>query len=312
MSSTPQVRNVTIDQKNDGQRLDNFLLGQLKGVPRTMIYRIVRKGEVRINGGRAKPSSKLSLGDQVRIPPVRVSQPGKVSIPDGVLERLANAEIYRNNDVLVIDKPAGLAAHAGSGLPFGVIEAMRKLHGDDNLDLVHRLDRETSGCLVLARNRQALLRLQEVFRGDQIDKRYMLLVESPWTHGRTLVDAPLMKNALRGGERMVEVCEEGKTARTEFVDLDRYGKTVLLEARLFTGRTHQIRVHAAHLGNPVAGDEKYGDRAFNKRMAARGLDRLFLHSHRLTLPTMDGDSVMINAPLPDSLSAVLDQCRARR
>jgi 23S rRNA pseudouridine955/2504/2580 synthase len=311
MPVSPKVRLVQIAADHDGQRLDNFLMSQLKGVPRSMIYRIIRKGEVRVNGGRSKPTHKLALGDEVRVPPVRTGEKaGPARIPDSVMQRLAEAEIYRSDDLIVIDKPAGLAVHAGSGLSFGVIEAMRQLHGAPELELVHRLDRETSGCLVLARNRQALLSLQEVFAGNQIDKRYLALVPAPWPHGRVEVDAPLRKNVQRGGERMVEVDETGKAARTEFVDLERYGPATMVEARLFTGRTHQIRVHAAHIANPVAGDGKYGDKKFNARLAQLGLKRLFLHAHRLTLPTVDGDSVVINAPMPEALSEVLNACRA--
>lgn len=303
--STPKVRIVTVDAHHDGQRVDNFLASLLKGVPRSAIYRVVRRGEVRVNKGRVKPDHRLRQGDAVRVPPVRVAESGSATVPDGVCQRLAAAVLYEDADVLVLDKPSGLAVHGGSGLAFGIIEALRQLRPNAPfLELVHRLDRETSGCLLLAKSRPALLKLQEDLQSGAFTKRYLALVKGAWPQHAQSVAVPLRKNAVSGGERVVVVSDDGREARTDFKVVHAYGQTTLVEAALHTGRTHQIRVHAAHLGCPLAGDGKYGDAAFNKQLRTAGLKRLFLHASELGFPhPRTGAFTVVRSPLPDELAS---------
>ncbi|MDH5473867.1 MAG: RluA family pseudouridine synthase [Gammaproteobacteria bacterium] len=266
-----------------GQRLDNFLLNQLKGVPKSHIYRILRSGEVRVNKGRKKPNYRLEATDQIRIPPVRVSDKQEIGIPDAVLGKLEQTILFEDPHVLVINKPAGLAVHSGSGIQYGVIEILRKLRPEaDMLELVHRLDRDTSGCLVIAKSRPALMQLHEQFRSDEgMKKHYRAILAGRWAGGEKLIDAPLIKNTLKGGERMVTVDEAGKEARSLFTPIEYYANATHMEIRLFTGRTHQIRVHAAHAGFPVAGDPKYGNTEFNQQLKSKGYKRMYLHAHTL-------------------------------
>lgn len=308
------VRLVRIPDDRDGQRLDNFLLGQLKGAPRSIIYKIVRSGQVRVNGGRAKPDTKLKAGDEVRIPPVRLEPEGEVrAAPKGLLDRLAASIVYEDKAILALNKPSGIAAHGGSGISFGVIEGLRGLRPNESIELVHRLDRDTSGVLVLAKKRSALLELQALMRGGEDDegpgKRYLALLVGRVPDGTLTVDAPLKKSVLQGGERMVRVDPEGKASVSHFKVLERRGGHSFCEIRIETGRTHQIRVHAAHLGHPVAGDEKYGDRDANKRLAEQvGLKRLFLHAASMEFALDSGRTpYLISAPLSDDLRAVLDR-----
>lgn len=304
---TSRVRLVTVDAANEGQRIDNFLTRMLKGVPRSLIYRVLRRGEVRVNKGRIKPEYRLRSGDQVRIPPLRLAEPATRQVPQAVCEQLQRALLYEDDALLVLDKPAGLAVHAGSGLGFGVIEALRQHRPQLGfLELVHRLDRETSGCLLLAKTRPALLALQEQLKAGQMDKRYLALTLGRWEQENQTVDAPLRKNVLNGGERMVMVSEDGRQARTGFTVVTRYPDATLVEAQLDTGRTHQIRVHAAHCGHPLAGDPKYGDPAFNKRLRKAGLKRMFLHAHRIGFRhPVNGEHLDLGCPLPDELRQLL-------
>lgn len=298
---------LRIDGELAGQRIDNFLLARIKGVPRSHLYRVLRRGEVRVNKGRVRPSYRLQEGDLVRIPPLRTGEePPQAQPSRDELARLAQAVLYEDERLIAIDKPAGLAVHGGSGLSHGVIEAMRRLRPDlVDLELVHRLDRETSGCLLLAKRRSALRALHAALRASEVDKRYLALLVGRLARRETVVDAPLRKNLLRSGERVVRVDSvEGKPARTVFRRLRQIGDLTLVEAELLTGRTHQIRVHAAHLGTPIAGDEKYGDAEANRRLRAFGLKRLFLHAAALTLPR-EGKPLRIEAPLPPELAAVL-------
>lgn len=305
--TSAQVRFVTVDAGSDGQRIDNFLLGLLKGVPRSLIYRVLRRGEVRVNKGRVKPDYRLQRGDQVRVPPVRTSEPGRLSVPDSVCRQLAGAVLYEDDHLLVLDKPPGLAVHAGSGLAFGVIEALRQLRPHAGfLELAHRLDRDTSGCLLLAKSRPALLALQEQSKAGSMGKHYLALVEGQWPDSLHMVDAPLRKNVLSGGERMVMVSADGREARTAFRVAARYRDATLVEAHLLTGRTHQIRVHAAHSGHPLAGDPKYGHDPFNRALREQGLRRMFLHAQRLAFRHPDhGDTIECSSPLPDDLQQIL-------
>lgn len=309
-----QARIVRIDAGNDGQRIDNFLLVQLKGVPRSRIYRLLRTGQVRVNKGRCKPHYRLRNGDQVRIPPVRQGEkPAAVSPGAGELDRLAGQILYEDKSLIIINKPSGMAVHGGSGISYGVIEAFRKLRPQEKfLELVHRLDRDTSGCLVLARKRSALVRLHEMLRrdnGGKMDKTYQALVKGIWTGPKQKVHQPLLRNVRKSGERIVQVSEQGKPASTVFVPLKNYpaDDAALIEARLLTGRTHQARVHAAYIGHPIAGDDKYGDRSFNRHLRRLGLDRLFLHASRLRFKHPDEERLVdVTAPLPEELRRVLD------
>jgi 23S rRNA pseudouridine955/2504/2580 synthase len=304
------VRHLEITPTYAGQRLDNFLLRELKGAPKSLIYRILRKGEVRLNGGRVQPSQRLQAGDILRIPPIRLGEREERPLRPSpeLAERLRNAVLYADRDLLVLDKPAGLAVHKGSGVDFGVIELLRAMRPEEPfLELAHRLDRETSGCLMLARTPAALRLVQGALRAGQVEKRYLALVRGYWNHGSREVNLPLHRDVLRGGERMVEVMDDGKPALTRFRPVSLFESASLLETTIATGRTHQIRVHAAHVGHPLAGDEKYGDAAFNRIVAERyGLRRLFLHAHSLSLP-LGGREIAVSAPLDAELKQVLDR-----
>ena len=300
------VRLVRIDEAHDGQRIDNFLLGQLKGVPKSLVYRILRTGQVRINGKRAKPDVRIADGDEVRIPPVRTAEPAAHGAPaPAQLERIAQTIIYEDRDFLVIDKPSGVASHGGSGINFGAIELLRAARPRDTLELAHRLDRDTSGALVLTRRRTALTALQTLIRDNQTTKQYLTLLQGKFHRATFDVNVPLRKSVLQGGERMVRVDDDGKAALTRFRSIDVFRDATLAEATLFTGRTHQIRVHSAHSGHPIAGDEKYGDREFNLRMREFGLRRLFLHAARFEFAIGD-KTYSFSAPLADELRAVLN------
>ena len=304
---------VEISDDRAGQRIDNFLIGQLKGVPKSRIYRLLRKGEVRVNKGRIKPDYRLKAGDSVRIPPVRMapsdqSQPAIAS--DSFLTALKSSVIYEDDNLLVINKPSGMAVHGGSGIKLGVIEALRQLLPEQhNLELVHRLDRETSGCLIIAKKRSALKSFHDQLRNNDIRKIYVALVKGVWQGGKQTVDVPLQKNTLKSGERIVRVDADGKSAQSIFKPLKTFSNSTLVEVELITGRTHQIRVHAAHIGHPLAGDEKYGQRGFNLTMKEYGLNRLFLHAKSLEFFSPNTESrIHVVAPLGAELENVLDAC----
>ncbi|MEQ1438624.1 RluA family pseudouridine synthase [Fontimonas sp. SYSU GA230001] len=293
-----------------GQRIDNFLLKQLSGVPKSHVYRLLRSGQVRVDGGRVKPERKLAQGEEVRIPPVREADKGEaVRPPDAVLNRLRDAIIHEDEHYLAISKPAGLSAHAGSGVPYGVIEAARAWGRHPFLELCHRLDRDTSGVLLLAKSRPALLRAQRALKHGEAEKRYFALLVGRWRGEDRDVDAALVRSAIAGGERRVRIDEEdGKPSKSRFSPKSRYAVATLCEVQIFSGRTHQIRVHAAALGHPVAGDDKYGEREDNRRFRELGLKRMFLHSHFLALPAQNEfPKLILNAPLPDELRDLLDR-----
>jgi 23S rRNA pseudouridine955/2504/2580 synthase len=301
-----QLLEVAADEA--GQRIDNYLIARLKGVPKSLIYRIIRKGEVRVNKGRVKPERKLAAQDQVRVPPVRQSQTKMPPKPSsGLADTLEDAVLYENDGLLVVNKPSGLAVHGGSNISLGLIEALRQLRPENRfLELVHRLDRDTSGCVMVAKKRSMLRFLQEALRQPGgIDKNYLALVQGRWPNRRTVVEAPLRKNELQSGERMVRVDLTGKACRTEFNIVRRYAEVTLVGAKPITGRTHQIRVHALHAGHPIVGDEKYGRDEFNKSMKTLGFKRLFLHAAALTIPLPVGGSVSVEAPLPADLQEAL-------
>lgn len=312
MTNTPSqassVQMLEVSPEFAGQRIDNFLRNQLKGVPKTLIYRILRKGEVRVNKGRIKPEYKLQAGDLVRVPPLRLAERDEPApLAQGLLERLEAAIVYEDKALIVLNKPAGIAVHGGSGLSYGVIEALRQLRPDaKELELVHRLDRDTSGLLMVAKKRSMLRHLHQELRGDGVDKRYMALVRGRWETGKKQVSAPLLKNTLRSGERMVEVTDEGKEALTLFRVLRRFGDfATLVEARPVTGRTHQIRVHARHAGHAIAGDSKYGDEDFSREIRELGGKRLFLHAYGLKVPLPDGGELNLEAPVDEAWSQTL-------
>lgn len=304
-----------IDKEDATQRLDNYLARVLKGVPRSMIYRILRRGEVRVNKGRVSPSYKLQAGDEVRIPPVRVTN-APVFIPSSnlhIVKDLENKILFENDAFLVVNKPAGIAAHGGSGIEFGLIESLRALRPESKfLELAHRLDRETSGCLIVAKRRSALRNLHEQFRQRIVKKRYLTLVPGKWDRKVNLVNAPLVRNELRSGERMVEVSRNGAPSTTAFDVVEFLDGATLLAAMPHTGRTHQIRVHCAYKGHPVGNDDKYGDKIFNQRLNSLGLKRMFLHAQKITFedPTT-GELLKIEAPLDESLLAIIEKLRIK-
>lgn len=310
------VRIVAVDGERAGQRLDNFLLSQLKGAPKSLVYKIVRSGQVRVNGGRARPETRLEAGDQVRVPPVRLAEPGDKGAPaKGLLEAMAASIVFEDARLLAISKPSGVASHGGSGVNFGVIETLRALRPGQELELVHRLDRDTSGLMVIAKKRSALRELQALLREDPalqakgIEKRYLALLAGRMPDGVMSVDAPLHVGLRQGGERHVQVNPEGKASLSHFRVLERRGGQSYCEVRIETGRTHQIRVHARHIGHPVAGDDKYGDPEVNRRLRDQfGLRRLFLHAASLEF-ALDGGRVpyVLNAPLAPELIEVLDR-----
>jgi 23S rRNA pseudouridine955/2504/2580 synthase len=303
------VRYIEVSEEFAGQRLDNFLQRELKGVPKTRLYRALRKGEVRVNKGRVKADYRVRTGDKVRIPPLRVAEPNEPThIPKRWEHLLDNALVYEDKNMWVLNKPSGLAVHGGSGLNFGLIECLRNLRSEEHyLELVHRLDRDTSGCIMIARRTSALRDLHRQLREDHIKKRYLALVQGRWSSKRSFVEAPLLKNTVKSGERLVRVDSAGKPSRTEFRVIQRFQHATLVEASPITGRTHQIRVHALHAGHPILGDEKYGEREANQAVRRLGLNRLFLHAAELGFKDMEGNRQTVKAELEDSLSKFLDK-----
>jgi len=305
-----QVRKVTITSAEDGQRIDNFLLKQLPGVPKSHVYRLLRSGQVRVDGGRAKAERKLVKGEEVRIPPVHMAEKGEaVRPPDAVLNKLRSAVIHEDEHYLALNKPAGLSSHGGTGVLYGVIETIRAWNKYEFIELAHRLDRDTSGILLLAKTRPALLRAQRAFKNSTADKRYFALLAGKWRGEDRDVDAALVRNNLR-----VEIDEEeGKPSKSRFSPKARYRDVTLMEVQIFSGRTHQIRVHSLALGHPVCGDTKYGDREVNRKYRELGLKRMFLHSHFLKLP-VEGDfqKLILNAPMTDELRDFLGKLGSGR
>ncbi|OQW96089.1 MAG: 23S rRNA pseudouridine(955/2504/2580) synthase [Beggiatoa sp. IS2] len=302
-----QVTYLTIVADYAGQRIDNFLLTHCKGVPKSHIYRILRTGEVRINQGRVKPTYRLQMGDTLRLPPIQYLQSESPQTPNAhILQRLTQSVVYEDASLLVINKPAGLAVHGGSGIDFGVIEGLRALYPNaKNMELVHRLDRETSGCLMIAKKRSLLRQLHELLREGKIRKHYLALVKGAWPARLTQVELPLHKNVLQSGERFVRVNIEGKPSQSQFKVIQHFATATLLQVRPLTGRTHQIRVHTAHQGHPIAGDEKYGDETFNRYLRDFALKRLFLHATQLEIGL--DSPITVNAPLPTDLQQVLQR-----
>lgn len=300
------VRKVTIDDDRAGQRIDNFLRTQLPGLPKGRLYRLLRKGEVRVNGGRVRAEYKLAEGDEVRIPPARINPEG--SPPSArAAASILDAIIYEDKRLLVINKPSGVAVHGGSGVSHGVVELLRHARTDlKDIGLVHRIDRETSGCLVLAKRRSALRELHERFREGQVEKNYLALAVGDWQFGEQLIDAPLYVEHRKKGERHVVVSGNGKAAQTRVVLSRTYGKYSLLQCAPLTGRTHQIRVHLLHAGHPILGDERYGDADANHNAKRHGLKRLFLHAQSIAFVDDSGNDLHFTAPLAPDLEQFLN------
>ncbi|MCT7942201.1 MULTISPECIES: 23S rRNA pseudouridine(955/2504/2580) synthase RluC [Shewanella] len=312
--TTPQVQLVTIDEDNVEQRIDNFLLTKLKGVPKSMIYRIVRKGEVRVNKKRIKPEYKLQIDDVVRIPPVRVAEKDYRTAPSPNLSRVSQLEdriIHEDKHLIVLNKPAGIAVHGGSGVDYGVIEGLRSLRPQQKfLELVHRLDKDTSGVLLVAKKRSALKHLHEQLRSKTMQKDYMALVRGDWQAKDKVIKAPLLKITLKSGERIVRVNAEGKESETRYKIMQRFDGATLVKASPVTGRTHQIRVHCQFAGHAIACDDKYSEQKFDDSMRAIGLDRLFLHAAELKFTHPETNTTMqVSAPLDDVLINTLDRLK---
>jgi 23S rRNA pseudouridine955/2504/2580 synthase len=309
--SKDSVTWIEIDENAENQRIDNFLLRHLKGVPKSHIYRILRSGEVRVNSGRIGAEYRLAIGDRIRVPPIRVAKTIPRPHQAPAHNRLADRILYQDDALLAIDKPAGLAVHGGSGVSLGGIEQLRLEFSQFKfLELAHRLDKETSGVLLLAKKRSALLALHAMMRDGAMDKRYLTLVAGAWHNERQSVKFSLTKYLTADGERRVAVDEQGQDSHTVFYLIEKLKQYSLLEAELKTGRTHQIRVHLAHLGFPIAGDDKYGDFALNKLLAKQGLKRMFLHAHRVAFPhPVSGLPIEITAHLAVDLAAFVARLR---
>lgn len=303
-----EVRHLRIDANSEGQRIDNFLMKHLPGVPKSAIYRLVRSGQVRVDGGRVKPERKLAAAEEVRIPPVRLKDPNEaVRPPDRVLNELREAVIHEDANYLAINKPDGVSSHGGTGQLYGVIEAIRAWEKYEFIELCHRLDRDTSGVLLLAKSRKALLRAQRAFKEHELTKRYFALLHGRWKGEDRDCDAALVKVRL-GDVSHVQLDEDGKPSKSRFSPRNKYKEATLCEVEIFSGRTHQIRVHALALGHPVVGDAKYGEREQNHPMREKGLKRMFLHAHFLELKK-EGDfpKLLLNAPMPDELRNFLQK-----
>ena len=313
-AGVPSVRQIRVTANDAGQRLDNFLASRLKGVPRTRLYRIIRRGEVRVNGGRSRPADRLEEGDMVRVPPVRIATPASEAPIPPALARPEDVVIYEDADLLVINKPAGIAVHGGSGIRVGVIEALKRSDkAGDFLELGHRLDRDTSGCLVLARSRPALIGLHRLFRRDEagVVKRYTALLNGAWLDDRVRVDVPIQRYRDGAtGQSRARVSDDGQISASIISKVESFSEATLVSVDLLTGRMHQARVHCRHLGFPILGDPVYGDFAANRRFREFGLQRLFLHASELAMPhPVSGRTMRFDAPLDPALARVLDAIR---
>jgi 23S rRNA pseudouridine955/2504/2580 synthase len=301
-----EVSYLEVNGNDEGQRLDNYLFKSLKGVPKSHVYRIIRSGQVRVNKKRAKPSTRLAIGDCIRLPPLQRAPTKQVKYNDRIFNKIKQNIVYDDDDFLVLNKPSGIAVHGGSGIALGVIESIRQAFGDKHYyELAHRLDRETSGCLILAKKRSALRAIHRLMEQKQIDKTYLALLAKPWQGPKSLmVDKALRKNTLQSGERMVVIDNEGKPSTTQFKLIKNFKDSCLVEALAITGRTHQIRVHAASIGHPIIGDRKYGSTRFNTKYKEIGCDRLFLHAKSIRFCLNDKNYVF-NAALSDGLDVLI-------
>ena len=304
------VQHIKVSADEAGQRVDNYLCRVLKGVPKTRVYRIIRKGEVRVNKKRVTAQYRLMSDDMLRVPPVRLSLKDEtLRAPKTVVERLSDAVLYEDDGLIILNKPAGIAVHGGSGIACGVIESLRQMRPHEKaLELVHRLDRDTSGCLMVAKKRTMLRHIHEQLqKREGVEKIYHALVDGRWPTRKLWVNAPLEKNTLRSGERMVRVQVAGKPSKTRYQVLQRLQQATLIEASPLTGRTHQIRVHCLHAGHAILGDQKYGSDGSNQRFKSVGLNRLFLHAASLQLALPSGKMIKVEAPLPNDLQGVIEK-----
>jgi 23S rRNA pseudouridine955/2504/2580 synthase len=311
--SSVVLRTITADEA--GQRIDNFLMRHFKSVPRSRVYRLLRKGEVRVNKKRVDAEYRMAAGDEVRLPPVRIDDTQEPGRPSSSLQELIEKSvIFQDKHVLVINKPPGVAVHGGSGMSFGVIEALRASRPRETLELVHRLDRDTSGCLCVARDRATLVALHALIRDSGMHKTYLGLVSGSWQLGTKRIDAPLATDGRSHGERHVRVAAAGKSSVSVFKPVQFFGTlATLMEVDIPTGRTHQIRVHADFAGHPLLGDDKYGDRERNAELKGLGLKRIFLHAHSMAFDWPgSGVPFHVSAPLPDDLAAVLDALASKK
>ena len=296
------VSSFVVDAEYQNTRLDNCLISKLKGLPRSKIYSIIRKGEVRVNGSRSKPDRRLKIDDVIRTPPYRVEEKNLNSPSESLISLLKESIIYNENSVLILDKPAGIASHGGSGLKLGLIEAVRQIDSKfRNAQLVHRLDRGTSGCIVLSLKRSVLRRLNTEMRESRVDKKYLAVVKGKWPHKEICISSHLKKNHLRSGEREVVETPEGKQSATQFKLIESNDKLSLLECSLLTGRTHQIRVQASNEGFPVIGDIKYGNDVANKFYRKKGINRMLLHAKEINFPKLD---IFCIAKEPDQFTEI--------
>ncbi len=303
------VRIVEVTDGDSGQRLDNFLHALVRDAPRSLVYKIIRTGQVRINGKRCRPTHRLKTGDRVRVPPIHASMYGPRSVPDWAREQVRDGLLFENDSIVVINKPAGMAVHGGSGIAWGLIDVIRDLKPAADIELAHRLDRETSGCLLLGKGKAAARALQNQFRDRVAVKSYLAMLDGCLADSPVRVDAPLLRSE-RGGERISVVDRQGKPAVSVFKILEHFRVGSFVEVSIETGRTHQIRAHAAHLGHAVAGDTRYGTSGQAAAWRDRGLRRLFLHAHALTVLDPQGEPLSFSCPLPGELHSVLDQLQA--
>lgn len=314
MHKNKSVRYYRVTSEDVGQRIDNLLLKELKGLPKSRIYRLLRKGEVRVNKKRIDPAYRLQLDDSIRIPPVFLAEKAKFVPPSkDTINLLKEAVIYEDDDLLVINKPSGMSVHSGNTVRMGVIEVMRHLYPKlSNLELAHRIDAGTSGCLVLAKRKSALREMHELLREGKVEKRYIALTKGKWKKTERFIDVPLHKSYEKDGKKVVNVDQKGKRAVTEVTTKEVFAGASLVEVSILTGRTHQIRVHTAHMGHPIAGDDRYGDKDFNKLARGMGLKRLFLHAYEIafTLPKQ-GKKIELKAPLAPELEEVIMAFKAQ-
>ncbi len=313
ITDRPQVYTLSVDQDYEQQRLDNFLFRELKGVPKSKVYQMIRKGEVRVNKKRIKPDYRLQSGDQIRIPPVRQSQAQQeVWVESTKTQEIEKRILFEDDGLIILNKPAGWAVHGGSGISLGIIEALRVSRPKKTLELVHRLDRGTSGCLMIAKKRSVLKRLNEALKEGEVRKTYVALVSGPWSKRTTLVDQPLLKRELPEGGRMVKVDSRGKAAKTKFQLLISNPQVSLIRAMPITGRTHQIRVHCQYAGHSIIGDEAYGSAILDRAVKGWGVNGMCLHAYQLELPDEEGKKMQITAPLPANLQAAMERLKKEK
>ncbi|MEM9242805.1 MAG: RluA family pseudouridine synthase [Pseudomonadota bacterium] len=307
MQEKTKVQYIPVGNEHAGRRLDNFIFYKFKYLPKSLVYRLLRQGEIRVNKKRRRPDYRLAPDDELRVAPIRSEiMPEKIKPSARLIKQLETAPLFENDTIIIINKPAGVAVHSGSGIHCGLIEALRQIYDYAYLELAHRLDRDTSGCLILAKKPSALREIHSLLQQGDIEKTYLALTLGHWRHQKNSVDIPLKKFILQSGERMVKANPDGKAAKTIFYPLENFAASSLVRIRLLTGRTHQIRVHAQYAGHPLAGDKKYGDKAFNQISGKQGLKRLFLHAHHLRF-TLNNEQIDVQYPLDNELQQFINK-----